>query len=305
MLFFIFLFQEKTIKTESYLFSHGFADTLNQFCYYVKNYKWLGRGYENKSYILYNPVKSFNFPDAMCKHVPNLYYTSLGQKNEIEALRKAYRQMDKEKETENGQKIYDDKRVLAGVSRGASTIINFLAKDKPDKVKAAILESPFDHMESIIMKHWFIELLAKLPFLSKERIYNIFCKITQYQDNGAHTINLVDKIDKNIPVMFVCSKTDKSVPYLATINLYKKLIKSGHKRAHLLRLANGRHARFLQNDEVGEKYQNVIHAFYKKYGLKHDDALAAKGEADFGNCSPGIDQLDKDSDLADGVENSL
>jgi len=296
ILLFIFLMCVNVIKAESYLFSHGFADTLNQFCYYIKNYNWLGRGYENKNYILYNPVKSFNFPDAMCKHIPNLYYTSLGQSNEIASLKKAYDQMDTDKDATLDKKLYDNKRILFGISRGASTIINFLAKyksgkTKSDKVKAVILESPFDHMESIIMKHWFIELLAKLPFLNKERIYNIFCKITQYKDNGAHSINLVDKIDKNIPVMFVCSKSDKSVPYLATIKLYKKLIQSGHKKAHLLQLPNGRHARLLQDGKNGEKYQNVIHAFYKKYGLKHDEALAAKGEEDFKNCNPGVDQL--------------
>ena len=66
--------------------------------------------------------------------------SSLAQENEIERLAQTFDQVIVKKEK---------KSVLIGVSRGASTIINFMGLYNPEHVQAIILESPFDCVDSI------------------------------------------------------------------------------------------------------------------------------------------------------------
>ena len=44
----------------------------------------------------------------------------------------------------------------------------------------------------------------------------------------------------------------------------------------------------IRQKHEGEKYQNVVHAFYKKYDLPYNPEFAKKGNADFKKCQPNI-----------------
>lgn len=254
-----------------YVFSHGFSDTGRQSFSYVNFYKKSNNLYRNSRYILYQPLIIFNYPDVIFRKFVNIFKTSLGQINEVKTLMRNYNRAN------------NDEVVLFGVSRGASTAINFASKYKPKNLKALVLESPFDKVEVVLKTHWFTSFLAKIPGVSNKVVYNLFKKMSKYDENGLHPIDMVGHIDKNVPVIFICTKTDSTVSCSSTVNLYKKLIETGHKKAHLLVLDSGRHARLMKSSE-GQKMQNVVHAFYKKYGLPHNPEFADQGAALFAKC---------------------
>jgi len=77
---------------------------------------------------------------------------------------------------------------------------------------------------------------------------------------------------------------DNVVPCSSSINVYKKLIKSGHPQVSLLILDHGQHAKILSGKD-GYKYQAVVHAFYKKHNLPYDASIAEIGES-FLNAAP-------------------
>jgi len=270
-----------TAKAEVYLFSHGFADDANQAYNYTPSYMWFGMEYKNNRHLLYKPVKTFNYPDVIFKKIVNIFKTSFGQDNEINRLHKAF----KEVQAKASKKEDDKNIVLFGLSRGASVAANFMAAYNPNQVKALILESPIDHAKRIFDHHWFIKLLAKMTFTNTKQIYNFFSKVAQHDENGKHTIDLIGNIKKDLPILLIGSQEDQAVPIESIINLYKKLLRSGHKHVYLLKLKAGKHSKLLVAQD-GEKYQNVVHAFYKKYGLPHDADFAQEGKELLEKCQP-------------------
>ena len=280
-LFLIVVIGCNCIQAQTYLFSHGFADDANQVYNYTKKYTWFGMEYKNDRYVLYEPIKTFDYPDVIFKKIVNIFKTSFGQDNEIKTLHKAF------KETQKGDsKKEDDKKiVLFGLSRGASAAANFMAEYNPKEVKALVLESPLDHAKIIFDHHWFIKLLAKLMFTNTERIYTFFSNVSEHDKKGKHTIDLISKIRKDLPIMIIGSHQYHADPIKSISNLYKKLVESGHKHAYLLKLKKGKHSQLLSAQD-GETYQNVVHAFYKKYGLRHNKEFAQKGKELLEKCQP-------------------
>ncbi|MFC1843028.1 prolyl oligopeptidase family serine peptidase [Candidatus Dependentiae bacterium] len=263
---FLLLFLSYSFSAQglTYLFSHGFADTSKQVYRYTKEYpSWLGKK-RNKYYIIDGKVKLFDYPDVICKPLPNIFKTSLGQENEIKALKKAY------------DEIKDDEIVLIGVSRGASAAAAFAGKYKLKKLKGVVLFSPFDTVSNVFKHHWFAWALSFMPFVTNKSLYNAFKKFSSYNEKKKSPLDWISKIDKNIPVSIICSKTDSTVPYRSTVNLYKKLLESGHKNAYLLCVDSGKHAR-LMSSKKAPIVQNFVHAFYKKYKLHHNKVFANKG----------------------------
>ncbi|MFC1843026.1 alpha/beta hydrolase family protein [Candidatus Dependentiae bacterium] len=246
------------VKALTYLFSHGFADTGKQVRRYMKEYETRrGKIKTNAFYIIDGLIKTFNYPDAICKPFSNIFRTSLGQENELQALKQAFCH------------IQDDEGVvLVGVSRGASAAAIFMGACRPTNIKAVVLISPFAHVLDVFKTNFF---------------YRLFMKISNYSQNGKHPIDWLCRMDKNIPIIFVCAKTDKTVPCESTIRLYKKLVLSGYTNAYLLCLNVGKHAKLLKSKEA-EKFQNVIHAFYKKYGLPHKQEFAELGQDFLARC---------------------
>lgn len=240
------------VKTNAvtYLFSHGFADTGRQVRKYMREYHTRrGRAKKNNFYLIDEPVKTFNYPDVLCKPLSNVFKTSLGQENELDVLESTYSTID------------DKEIVLIGVSRGASVAATYMGCRQAKKIKAVIIISPFAHVYDVFKTNFF---------------YKIFRKISRYTEVGKHPIDWIGKMDLRVPVMFICSKTDRTVPAFSTIRLHKKLVTSGHQHAYLLVLDTGKHAKFMKSEEA-EKIQNIVHAFYKRYGLPCQENFAEKG----------------------------
>jgi len=262
------------------LSSHGLANTYRHVFNYVKTYKKDGETHYNDKFLFPCSYASFNYPDATDRFWRvNFWQTGFGQKNEINALYAAYQKAVKWCADRNEE----CKIILHGVSRGASNIAILAGKYALDHVKAMIMESPYDSMDDVIenaMKSLHLEWLP-LSY-GQSAMESIFRK---YRRNVDSPSIMIDKIQKNMPILIICSKQDTRVPYQSSINLYKKLINSGHEHAYILILDYGQHDKILCGPD-GHKYQEVVHAFFKKYNLPHDPSIAARGENNFSFCRP-------------------
>jgi len=251
------------------IFAHGLADTATQ------AFKYLEKD------IILKPFETFNFPDATDRFFRVKFRcTSLGQDNEIARLHKAYQQYTADKE----------EVILFGLSRGASTALNFVATHQPQQVSALVLESPFDSIESIIkyqLPGLRLSINEKNIAWGQSIMSFIFAK---YNPQGIQPIQVIDKIDKNIPILIICSKQDTRVPYTSSVEIYKKLVQSGHKKVHILILDCGKHSKILW-DKQEHVYRNCVHAFYKKYNLPYMSAYADLGDQIINGTQPALTNL--------------
>lgn len=248
-------------KNPHTIFSHGLGGNKSQGGQYHIRYNGAG--------FIEGPLVLFNFADHN-----NIHLSSLGQEADYQTLHGVYK---------NKAPV-----ILAGVSRGAATTINELGINKPTNVLAAVVESPFDHVQSISDN--IIGLAGWIPgvsWLAHKLVPQIY---TGYNPNGIQPIDTIDKISKDIPLLIVCSKKDMLIPYASSINLYKKLIASGHTKAYLFVTDEGEHANILWGTDGG-RYRNVVHAFYKKYGIPYNDAWANGGYEQFKLCQPSLADL--------------
>jgi hypothetical protein len=271
-----FIFCEKQIVT---IFSHGIADTWKQVHGYAKSYKKDDILHHNDRYLFNTPFVSFNYPDATNRfYRVNYNETSFGQENEISRLNKAY------KSTISKYKNCDI--ILSGLSRGAANILIFAGLYQLDNVKALLLESPYFTMGEVIESIMIKKNLGWLPLSYGESIAESIFK--RYTRHGSSPANCIENISKEIPIFIICSKEDRLVPFSSSINVYKKLVESGHKHTYIFITEYGKHAAILQGPD-GEKYQWVVNAFYKKYNLPHCAASAAQGKSLLTLCQPKFD----------------
>ena len=264
-----------------YLFSHGLADTHKQAFAYAKTYKNNGEIHHNNHYFFYRPFFSFNYPDVTDGfHRVNCNETSMAQDNEIARLKSAY---EKTIQTMRDRGVTHYEMVLFGLSRGASSIINFVGLYNPQHIKALVLESPFDSVATIIDSMMQKFKLDWLPHSYGEYLMESIFR--RYKRDGICPINLVDKINKDMPILIICSKQDQLVPWHSSVSLYRKLCESGYKHVYIYIANHGEHANII-SDKDGQTYQDVVHAFYRTYGLPHDPQLAKNGQKRLDLCRP-------------------
>lgn len=296
----ILFFMHESYSTNNalFLFSHGIADSHKQayqycFCYplddlgtivYV-NQQNLSQNQDhayNDRFIITTPFVTFDYPDSTDRFYRiNIRRSGLAQTIDINHLtwifNKAY-------------KKYQQNIILMGVSRGASTIITFMGKEKPNHVAALILESPFDAMETVIahkIKQARLHKIPGLQQLSHAIVSGVFFK---YHMNGIRPIDLIAKIDKNIPILLICSREDTLVPSISTIRLYQALRNDNRSNVHLAIIPRGKHARIITGPD-GDIYQNISHAFLKTYYLPHDEHKAKEGKSFFEKTQPNAEEL--------------
>lgn len=260
------------------LFSHGIADTWKQARKYARSYtKKNGTVVKNDRYVINTPYASFNYADVTNKfYRVNYNETSFGQKNEIDRLYNTYKKI-----ITKFKNVCDI--VLKGVSRGASNLLIFAGLYQLENVRAMVLESPYYMMAEVIENKMQQMNLTWLPLSYGEFVAeSIFKKYTRY---GHSPANCIENISKELPILIICSKEDSLVPYTSSLNVYKKLIETGHTHVYIFIAEHGRHAFILQGPD-GEKYQQVVNAFYKKYNLPYTADDAEKGESLLALCQP-------------------
>jgi predicted esterase len=253
-----------------YLFAHGLGSTQEQAYPFA--------ACETAPFWIVNkPLALFDFPDAKYSSLPEAKYAilyehdkvNLGQALDMECLHHSY------------EKILEQyphaSVVLVGVSRGAVTILNYVALYKPKAVKAIILESPFDcfaNVASHMLKRFHI---GWIPFSKNICLRLIRRHFPLLDVEGVCPLKTIAEIDHSIPIFIIHSRTDRTIPVNSSRNLYKLLLKNGHQNCYFLELASGQHARLLQGHE-NHLYYKLVHAFYKRVGLPYIPELAHQAE---------------------------
>jgi len=267
-------------NTTSYLFSHGIAHAHAQAYWYTQ---LTPEGVYNERYTIPGRLFTFDFPDAINNFWQlNFTKTSLAQGNEIISLKRAY---DETIAVLDAEKSINKDLVLVGLSRGASTTLSFMGLFNPKEVKALVLESPFDSIATLIqniLRNLYLHWVPGLDTVGHSLVSMTFA---QHNKNGIRPLDTVDTIKKDLPILLICSEQDGVVPATSTMELYKKLQESGHQHTYIFKAHKGDHANILQ-DADGQNYQRVVHAFYKKYQLPHDSALADQGMSLLEQCQP-------------------
>jgi hypothetical protein len=278
----VFAFSSPTISQNKIvtIFSHGIADTWKQVYGYVKSYEKHNSTHHNDRYLIHTPFISFNYPDATNKfYRVNYNETSFGQENELGRLYKAYNTA-----LSHYKKDACD-IILWGLSRGASNVLIFAGLYDLPHVKAIVVESPYYTMGEVIESLMAKKNLGWLDVSYGETIAEFIFK--KYSRHGLSPAKCLENIPKDMPILIICSQEDHLVPASTSINVYKKLVESGHTDVYLFVTDHGRHAAILQGTD-GEKYQWVVNAFYKKYNLPYCRASAAKGKSLLALCKPTI-----------------
>ena len=260
-----------------YLFSHGIADTYRQAFNYLQD-----KTQPNKPYLIQTNLITFDYPDATTGYLRvNRHETSLAQDHEIIHLaNRFYRNINA-----------NDQVVLIGVSRGASSLINFMSWYKPTSVQALILESPFDSADSIIRNIVNLAGLAWIPGSQCAGLALLCSIFKKYNSKGLKPVESVKNIPVQLPILLICSLQDSLVPAWSTIILYSALVATGNKHVYLLILPQGAHGRLISHPLSGQLYQTTAHAFYRRYGLPHNPILAEQGEYLLNDAQPGVSEL--------------
>lgn len=242
-----------------YLFAHGLADNHTQINRYTKSFTHKGTEHQNQHHILVEncPAFSFDFPDAqgflawLCR--VNFTQTSMAQDNEIAALKNKYDALVAEFPTNS--------IVLIGLSRGASVVFNFVALHKPTHVRLVILESPFDSFPGVVS-----DIFANYPWVQAIALTLIDYGIPffKYCSAGHHPKNLVREFPHTIPVAFIASYEDTTVPITSTQRLATALAATGHPSMDACYLNHGKHSKIISGLDGGQ-YQQFIDNCYTLY----------------------------------------
>lgn len=296
------------IKAITYVFCHGLGSSGSEALRYVKGHslelmveqnnniickKSVSLQGANPFFILYEPVCFFHFPYAhqrdiyqstdgvihFKKGIPSPEKTSLGQELEIAFLHTQLSQ------------IQDD-CVLFGRSLGAASLITYLGHlaehnlSHTIQVKALIVEAPFDTIENVLWNRFSLLNWTGLVRLGRKILYQ------NYNSKGIKPLDSIEKIFPNIPILFVHSKKDTLIHWKSSLRLYKRLCQQGRKNVHFFILDAADHNNATEGSD-GLNYRNVVHAFYKKYGLPHDSDFACQGQALFAMTSLAGDQFNQ------------
>jgi hypothetical protein len=213
----------------------------------------------------------------------NLWQANVGQRKDIKALHKTYRQHIKQYPQTNV--------VLYGDSRGAATIFNFIATYKPAHVKAAVLEGIFDDIPHVI-KHVIYNNKGRC---AEARLHSLFALMMRsYSKKGPFPRDYAEKITDDIPLLLVTSLQDGLVAPQCTLSLYNRLRQRGHKKVHVVILEKSFHPFYMIDNPLDKnKYETVVHAFYEHYGLPHNRVKAAEGKKEFLMTQPSVKEVKK------------
>ena len=274
------LSKDEGVAPVIFLFAHGLWGN-------KKNAEWYAPSEKNKWHLITCPYYSFNFSDVgKTKGAVKKTRVNIGQHRDIDTLTSAYDKILRDQQ----KKAIKQGIVLIGSSRGAVTILNTAGTQDLPRLKAIIAEAPTDNVLNVINYNlkkyhlnwsWLVGLgdyaLSKLWF-------------TGYDPEGINPLAVVDKIDKKTPIMFIHALDDDFVSVDSSRALYYKLLESGHDDVYLLELKHGQHGKYNLGSDAS-KYEETVHAFYKKYGIPYTAELAKKGEQYLAKCQPSLDDI--------------
>jgi len=155
--------------------------------------------------------------------------------------------------------------VSFGISRGAATTFIRHATEPERKAKLVLLEGCPDSIRNVL-EYRYGQMAADGAewFLSR---------LTAYDPQKARDLAplmLVDKFPRDVPIAFVTSKRDTSVPPEGTLRLVEALRKSGHPMVHLLVLEDAGHDSYLSGSERDRRaYVDFVKELHKTYNIRY------------------------------------
>ncbi len=274
-------------QTIAYLFAHGLGATQQQaitlFAHVREKDLYNDSYIYNPFWIIDDPIVLFDFPDA--KDRENEYrqqYVNLGQKQDMQRFDLAYHKAMNELPHHNF--------VFVGVSRGAATTINYVGLYKPQKVRALVIESSFDSITTVVkhlLKRFYIDWL---PFSTEIGLKIAQAQFANFDTEGIFPSATILKLPPSLPIIFVHSQKDRVIPIKSSRTLYVALKALGYQHVYLLELEAGLHGKLMLGSEAST-YQNVVHAFYKKYHLPYNHEFARLGDPLLALCQPSIAEI--------------
>jgi len=169
--------------------------------------------------------------------------------------------------------------VFYGVSRGSATTFNSAALNKYDRsrLRLFILESCFDSIP-LVLNNWYPRMLS-YSFLS-----NMFLRLcsffTGFEKNGVSPINVLDSFPPGVPVVFISSRFDTTVPFLSVQNIAHALAGRAKNPVYFLALNHSDHPTYtIEHVEDKKIYLHFIHALYKELNLPYIEKYALAGES--------------------------
>ena len=139
-----------------------------------------------------------------------------------------------------------------------------------------LLEACYDSVESLSKK---LPVLKYMPAFLQETAHILFEKLLAYRREKDAPIKLAKDFSQHIPVAFITSKADTTVPAQSVWTLARELVKNGHKQVYVLELEYSKHPGYM-TDNLGDrcKYQQFVHALYKKLDLPYIAHYAEAGQ---------------------------
>ncbi|MBA3537939.1 MAG: hypothetical protein H0T84_15265, partial [Tatlockia sp.] len=212
--------------------------------------------------------------------------SSMGQKTDVLAHQYKYEALQKYNE-EHGSEI--DNIVLYGVSRGAATTfrkLGTLGEDsKPyEDIKLCVLEGPPASMSDVIKNYVGKSLTKKLYNPEMQTLVSFVCGDEHSTDKDAQAQAYVDTFPIHVPLLIVSSKKDGLVPHSSSAKLAlrvaaRRQIANDSAAVYLLQLDTCGHNDYTTNNSRdSQRYQNFVHAVYRKEGLAYIEEYANKGE---------------------------
>ena len=147
-----------------------------------------------------------------------------------------------------------------------------------------------EELESIV-KHLLKRFgIGWVPFSERIGLKIAQSQFPELKINGIFPHKTASAIPLGMPILIVHSKKDKVVPIKCSRRLYIQLRQTGHYNVYFLELSEGLHGKLMSGSDAST-YQNVVHAFYKRYNLPHEPFFAQQGEPLLNACQPSIHEV--------------
>lgn len=221
----------------------------------------------------YIPLYPMNETGSVVNYTVSLSKCSLGQTTDIAAFHSRYMHLTR---------LNPKNIVVYGVSRGAATSFAALADQKYNNIKLCILEGPPGSISSLF-KCYFSHLLG--PLLYNPFIAYLFLGQQHKIDKDSQAIARADKFPLDIPLVIISSQNDEVVCQKSSLNIALR-VAANRQRAtgpiaevYFLQLDAPLHNYYTRgNTYDSHRYENFIHAIYRKYNLPFIEQFANAGE---------------------------
>jgi hypothetical protein len=181
---------------------------------------------------------------------------NVGQDLDIEAMEVSFQGMMLKRKA--GSKI-----VVFSVSRGGAAAVNWLARYPHEEISAMIIEGSPSHINHLaeyatgISYYWYQMVRSVLPFISPFRV------------DGQNAHDNISKLPKDLPILLVYSKGDRTVPWDCGLFLNEQMNKHRFTKNKLVLLEKPDHDYYVSdNKEDREIYIDVVREFLSINGLE-------------------------------------